>query len=486
MGKVVLIGAGPGDVDLLTVKGKEYIKKADCIIYDRLASKDILDYSKPDCECIFVGKENHHHVLKQEEINRLLLKKANEYTLVVRLKGGDPYVFGRGGEEALFLKEHGVKTEVISGVTSVVSVLASAGIPITHRGVAKGFQVITAHSKKDEVTDIDYSQLLDESVTLVFLMGLAHVAEIARGLISAGRDEKTPAAVISKGTTPYQKTCIGTLFDIGEKVAAAKLESPSIIVVGDVARLSEQLNAYENRPLYGKKILVPYIEGFEYSYTDGIVAKEEHRLKVLLREEGAIVDVVKVGRIRPKSFAVSFDGAKKNWIVFTSANGIYAFMHNLKEQGMDVRNLFGCKIAVVGEKTAAVLEKFSLSADFIPKVHTAESLFEELKTEVEEDAEITYFGAKDSAVLPGNVKPVVAYENEPVDVAEITESYDFVCFTSASGVRRLLPFLKDSSANMISIGPSCSKALQSFEIRNFEESEEASYEGMVQKILGTI
>ena len=171
MGKVVLIGAGPGDVDLLTVKGKEYIKKADCIIYDRLASKDILDYSKPDCECIFVGKENHHHVLKQEEINRLLLKKANEYTLVVRLKGGDPYVFGRGGEETLFLKEHGVKTEVISGVTSVVSVLASAGIPITHRGVAKGFQVITAHSKKDEVADIDYSQLLDESVTLVFLMG---------------------------------------------------------------------------------------------------------------------------------------------------------------------------------------------------------------------------------------------------------------------------------------------------------------------------
>ena len=194
--KVVLVGAGPGEWGLLTLKGAEYLKQADCVIYDRLLNKKFLEMTPEGCEKIFVGKENHNHTMKQDKINELLYEKSKEYNLVVRLKGGDSYVFGRGGEEALYLLERDVNVEIVSGVTSPIAALSAAGIPITHRGLAKGFQVITAHSRKDEPADIDYSQLLDDTVTLVFLMGLSHVAEIAKGLINAGRSLDTPAAVI--------------------------------------------------------------------------------------------------------------------------------------------------------------------------------------------------------------------------------------------------------------------------------------------------
>ena len=185
MGKVILVGAGAGDTGLLTIKGKKYIEEADCIIYDRLASPELLGMAKHGCECIYVGKENHKHIMKQDAINELLYKKSREYSLVVRLKGGDPYVFGRGGEEALYLRKRKIDIEVVPGVSSVVAALADAGIPITHRGIAKGFQVITAHSKKDEEAQIDYTLLTDESMTCVFLMGLAHVEHIAEELIRA-------------------------------------------------------------------------------------------------------------------------------------------------------------------------------------------------------------------------------------------------------------------------------------------------------------
>ena len=186
MGKVILVGAGAGDTGLLTIKGKKYIEEADCIIYDRLASPELLGMAKHGCECIYVGKENHKHIMKQDAINELLYKKSREYSLVVRLKGGDPYVFGRGGEEALYLRKRKIDIEVVPGVSSVVAALADAGIPITHRGISKGFQVITAHSKKDEEAQIDYTLLTDESMTCVFLMGLAHVEHIAEELIRAG------------------------------------------------------------------------------------------------------------------------------------------------------------------------------------------------------------------------------------------------------------------------------------------------------------
>lgn len=455
-GKVVLVGAGPGDVDLLTLKGKEYIEKADCIVYDRLASKDILDFAKADCELIFVGKENHHHVMKQEDINRTLFELAEKYQLVVRLKGGDPYVFGRGGEEACFLRERGVEVEVLSGVTSAVSVLASAGIPITHRSLAKGFQVITAHSRKDELADIDYTQLLDDSITLVFLMGLSHVGEIARGLINAGRDVNTPCAVISKGTTPEQKKCVGTLIDIEDKVKTAKLLSPAIIVVGDVVTLSSELDFFEKRPLFGKKVFVPYIEGFRFSFSYGVrsVTAAENSLVRMLRDAGADVTSSCVGRIRPVDVSGVFCDAGSDFIslgagedesglayrvsssgkvlcnndfdqsvilTFTSANGVHAFMYNLAMAGLDIRAIAGAKIAAVGEKTAAALKEFSLAADFVPEVATAKELSKLLSGVVTADTRLYYFSAKEvdlsfeeSLKDKCDFRRIVIYENAEV------------------------------------------------------------------------
>lgn len=244
-GKVVLVGAGPGDTGLLTLKGEKYIKQADCLVYDRLSSPEFLSMAKAGCELIYVGKENHKHVMKQDAINELLYEKSKYHELVVRLKGGDPYVFGRGGEEALYLADRNVEVEVVPGVSSSVAALAAAGIPITHRGIAKGFQVITAHSRKDEEADIDYSLLTDETITCVFLMGLAHVKSIAAGLMKAGRRADTPAAVISNGTLAAQRKCIGKLADIGEKIEEAKLTSPAIIVVGDVVSLNDRLDFFE-------------------------------------------------------------------------------------------------------------------------------------------------------------------------------------------------------------------------------------------------
>ena len=323
-GKVVLVGAGPGDTGLLTLKGEKYIKQADCLVYDRLSSPVFLSMAKAGCELIYVGKENHNHVMKQDAINELLYEKSKYHELVVRLKGGDPYVFGRGGEEALYLVDRNVEVEVVPGVSSSVAALAAAGIPITHRGIAKGFQVITAHSRKDEEADIDYSLLTDETITCVFLMGLAHVKSIAAGLMKAGRRADTPAAVISNGTLAAQRKCIGTLADIGEKIEEAKLTSPAIIVVGDVVSLNDRLDFFEKRPLFGRKITVPYIK------TNELIAK--------LQQLGADVTPVKTGIINPIIIPEFADKVRSaDWIVFTSKNGVRSFFYNLELAGADIR-----------------------------------------------------------------------------------------------------------------------------------------------------
>ncbi len=491
LSKVVLVGAGPGDVDLLTLKGREYIEQADCIIYDRLAAKDILNYAKPSCEFIFVGKENHHHVMKQDDINKLLVKKSEEYKLVVRLKGGDPYVFGRGGEEALYLIERGIDVEVLPGVTSVVSVLSSAGIPITHRGLAKGFQVISAHSKKDKPSDIDYNQLLDETVTLIFLMGLAHVREISKGLITAGRKSDTPAAVISKGTTVNQRKCVGTLMDIADRVDKARLESPAIIVVGDVVSLSDKLDFFEKRALFGKRINLPYIEGFRFSFAKGWIPFTENRLLTMLRDNGAIVNSIKVGKIRP---IVNYDIRNylhDSWLVFTSANGVNAFMYSLSENRLDLRALSQCKIATVGKKTAECLKDYGITTDFIPSKNTSKDLAVELLENLSADDRVVYFSAKEVEMdikdVLGNVtyERVNIYENVEVDinVDDNMIDADYTCYTSASNVHRMIDAYGKNEGTAVSIGPSCSKALREEGITEFIQAKKPSYVGMIEMII---
>lgn len=500
-GKVVLVGAGPGDTGLLTLKGEKYIKQADCLVYDRLSSPVFLSMAKAGCELIYVGKENHNHVMKQDAINELLYEKSKYHELVVRLKGGDPYVFGRGGEEALYLVDRNVEVEVVPGVSSSVAALAAAGIPITHRGIAKGFQVITAHSRKDEEADIDYSLLTDETITCVFLMGLAHVKSIAAGLMKAGRRADTPAAVISNGTLAAQRKCIGTLADIGEKIEEAKLTSPAIIVVGDVVSLNDRLDFFEKRPLFGRKITVPYIK------TNELIAK--------LQQLGADVTPVKTGIIKPVIIPKFVDKVRSaDWIVFTSKNGVRSFFYNLELAGADIRLIANARFAVVGKATEKELVKHHINADIIPAEQTGKGLADAMKLcmpyvygESDEDTfdlsngnisdkmcKVCIFSAKEASPdLEAGLKEICelekidayvneqAYESIPESIGNMVSE---AVFTSASNVERFFHMLPENAyvETAYSIGEKTTAALEQHNVREILQADDSSYEALVDKI----
>lgn len=508
-GKVVLVGAGPGDTGLLTLKGEKYIKQADCLVYDRLSSPEFLSMAKAGCELIYVGKENHNHVMKQDAINELLYEKSKYHELVVRLKGGDPYVFGRGGEEALYLVDRNVEVEVVPGVSSSVAALAAAGIPITHRGIAKGFQVITAHSRKDEEADIDYSLLTDETITCVFLMGLAHVKSIAAGLMKAGRRADTPAAVISNGTLAAQRKCIGTLADIGEKIEEAKLISPAIIVVGDVVSLNDRLDFFEKRPLFGRKITVPYIK------TNELIAK--------LQQLGADITSVKTGIIKPVIIPKFVDKVRSaDWIVFTSKNGVRSFFYNLDLAGADIRLIANARFAVVGKATEKELAKHHINADIIPAEQTGKGLADAMKLcmpyvygKSDEDTfdlgknstldlsngnisdkmcKVCIFSAKEASPdLDAGLKEIC--ELEKIDAYVNEQAYESIpesignmvgeaVFTSASNVERFFHMLPENAyvETAYSIGEKTTAALEQHNVREILQADDSSYEALIDKI----
>lgn len=542
MGKVILAGAGPGDMGLLTLKAYKYIREADCLVYDRLMSPKLLELARTDCELIYVGKENHKHVVNQDGINEILFQKSKQHELVLRLKGGDPYVFGRGGEEALYLTERGVSVELVPGVSSSIAALADAGIPITHRGVAKGFQVITAHSRKDEEADIDYSLLTDEAITCVFLMGLQHVESIAAGLLRAGRREDTPIAVISNGTLPMQNKCVGTLKNIGAKMKEAHLKSPAIIVAGDVVNMSDELDFFEKRPLFGRKFIVPYIEdmgGAEPQNCDvslmpvrfeaGVLPQDMirygiqgygNRIVSSLEDLGADVLSLKVGRIQPviiNDFARQICSA--DWLIFTSKNGVKSFFYNMKHAGMDVRKLAGCKFAVVGKHTAEELEKHNIYPDFIPDTATGESLAREfckkilqsdkasivnqnLHKNADNDVpvRVCLLAAREASTdvesILGNrcdFHKITAYENKALpilnDIFEPIMESDGreieAVFTSASNVRRMCGALPEQLviSKAYSIGEKTTSALKEQKAGQIIEAEECSYEAILKEII---
>lgn len=542
MGKVILAGAGPGDMGLLTLKAYKYIREADCLVYDRLMSPKLLELARTDCELIYVGKENHKHVVNQDGINEILFRKSKQHELVLRLKGGDPYVFGRGGEEALYLTERGVSVELVPGVSSSIAALADAGIPITHRGVAKGFQVITAHSRKDEEADIDYSLLTDETITCVFLMGLQHVESIAAGLMRAGRREDTPIAVISNGTLPTQNKCVGTLKNIGAKMKEAHLKSPAIIVAGDVVNMSDELDFFEKRPLFGRKFIVPYIEdmgGTEPQNCDvslmpvrfeaGVLPQDMirygiqgygNRIVSSLEDLGADVLSLKVGRIQPvviNDFERQICSA--DWLIFTSKNGVKSFFYNMKHAGMDVRKLADCKFAVVGKHTAEELEKHNIYPDFIPDTATGESLAREFCKKILQsdkasivnqnlhknaDNDVTVrvclLAAREASTdvesILGNrcdFHKITAYENKALpilnDIFEPIMESDGreieAVFTSASNVRRMYGALPEQLviSKAYSIGEKTTSALKEQKAGQIIEAEECSYEAILKEII---
>lgn len=487
-GTVYLVGGGPGDPEFITVKGMKLIQSADCIIYDRLSSPELLLSAKESCEKIYVGKENHHHTMKQEDINRLLVKKSMEYHKVVRLKGGDVCVFGRGGEEALALKERGVPFEIVPGISSALAGPACAGIPITHRGISSGFHVVTAHNKKDELADIDFEAMARGNDTCVFLMGLTKLGEIADHLIKAGMNPSVSAAVISHATRPEQKTVVSDLEHIEEKVKEANLTSPALIVVGKVINLRESLNFFEEKPLFGRSYVIPKI------------GSAPSRLARMLQEEGAGTREIQVGQISYLSHDFTEkDSSRGDWLIFTSTNGIDGFFYNLRKNGMDARNLYGCKIAVIGRETGKHLEKYGVKPDVMPEEYNSDALCEKLKEIFGREKTKLTVGYPCAVRTDGKLKEklgevcelkeIPVYENKPVEIDRETlagcEAADGILFTCASSAERIIDAFGGKlpeALTVVSIGKKCSEKLRALGVKKIVQAESAVYRSMVDKI----
>ncbi|MBI4804916.1 MAG: uroporphyrinogen-III C-methyltransferase [Desulfovibrio sp.] len=372
MPNVYLIGAGPGDPGLITLKAKHVLETADVLVYDYLANKAFLDFRRPDAEVIYVGKKGGDHTLAQGDINKLLVAKAKEGKVVARLKGGDPYVFGRGAEEAEELLEEGLTFEVIPGVTSAVAAPAYAGIPITHRKFASSVSFITGHEDptKDESAH-NWPALAQAASTLIFFMGVKNLPDISRRLIEGGRDPKTPAALVRWGTTCHHRSMVSTLADIPRDAKEQGFKSPSLLVVGDVVQLHDKLNWFEKRPLLGKGVVVTRSR------------EQASDLVRTLADMGACtweyptIDVVPLVDTTPVREAAGrlacFD-----WIVFTSVNGVKYFWHELSAMGLDARAFGSLKVAAIGPATAQALAERGIRADFVPEKYIAESVVEGL------------------------------------------------------------------------------------------------------------
>jgi len=366
-GFVYIIGAGPGDPGLITVKGLACVKKADVIIYDHLVSEDLLSHAKATIRFIYAGKQGGDHTLSQDEINRCLVEEARKGHIVVRLKGGDPFIFGRGGEEAEVLAREGISYAVVPGVSSAVSVPAYAGIPLTHRGMTSTLAFITGHEDptKDK-SDINWTALAGIG-TLVFLMGVKNLPQIVEKLISHGKAPETPSALIRWGTTADQQTITGSLQDIVRISQEQNFSPPSIFVVGSVVALRPLLNWFESRPLFGKGIVITRPEAQAESFA------------ALLYEQGARAIHFPTIRIVPPESWEGLDRAigrldKYQWLIFTSANGVRFFMQRLKELGKDVRDMKGIQICTIGPATAQALEELGLRVDLVPESFISEGV----------------------------------------------------------------------------------------------------------------
>ncbi|MCE5265218.1 MAG: uroporphyrinogen-III C-methyltransferase [Deltaproteobacteria bacterium] len=366
-GKVYIIGAGPGDPGLITLRGAAAIREADVVIYDHLAAPEILGHARENVRLIYAGKQGGDHTLSQDEINRRLVEEAGAGAVVARLKGGDPFVFGRGGEEAEVLRAAGIPFEIVPGVTSAIAVPAYAGIPLTHRNHTSTVAFVTGHEDPTKgATDIDWSALARIG-TCVFLMGVKNLPIIAENLIRSGREAATPAALVRRGTTPDQATLTGTLGDIAQKATKSRFAPPAVLVVGGVVGLRDTLNWFETKPLFGRGVVITRPEAQAEEFAE------------LLRAAGARVIPFPVIRIaEPQSWG-PLDSALERieayrWIVFTSANGVGSFFRHLPEKGRDIRDLKGIRIATIGPATAQAVRALGIRVDLVPEEFVSEGV----------------------------------------------------------------------------------------------------------------
>jgi uroporphyrinogen III methyltransferase/synthase len=499
-GKVFLVGAGPGDPGLLTVKALRLLKEADVIVYDALVSKHILKSARENAELIFVGKRGGQASASQSDIEKILLEKAVAGKKVVRLKGGDPFIFGRGGEEALVLSEAGIDWEVVPGITSAIAGPAYAGIPVTQRECTSSVAFITGHEDPEkEETNVDWNKISTGIGTLVFLMGVSRLAKIIEELIKNGRAAHPPCAVIMWGTLPKQKTVAGVLSDIEQKVKAAGLGAPSIFIVGEVVKLREKLNWFEEGPLFGKRVLVTrsreqasiLLEKLELL---GAEAVEFPTIRIAPPENWAEVDMA-ISKIH-----------EFNWIVFTSVNGVKIFLERLLELGRDIRELKGLKIAAIGDITRQSLEEKMLKVDLSPPEFVAEALVAEFQKKENIQGQKFLLPRADQArvelvdglkKLGAEVTQVVLYRTLPDLSAVQTEvvqeilnrQVDWVTFTSSTTVKNFMSSLGESGGRakkcfkVASIGPITSQTAREFGLEVDLEAKTHTIDGLVEALV---
>ncbi len=479
---VYLVGAGPGDPGLLTVRAAELIARADVILHDRLIPAEALTGARADAELIYVGKQGGGPQMPQEEIHRLLLEHARAGREVVRLKGGDPFVFGRGGEEALVCVEAGIPFEVVPGITAGVAAPAYAGIPVTHRELASGVAFVTGHEDPSKPeTALDWPALAAFPGTLVFYMGVRSLPRIAEQLVAGGRPADEPVAVVERGTLPGQRVLLATLGDVGERAATEGIRAPAVTLVGPVAALREQLAWLERRPLHGVSIAVTRAR----PQASGLAAR--------LRELGAVV--VEAPAIRIEALTPELpDLAGFDLVCVTSPNGAHALFERLAAAGLDARALAGATVAAIGPGTARALAEHGIRADLVPERAVAEGLVESLG-DVPVRRALIVRAREGRDVLPdalrergAEVEMLALYATvaEPLDAAtaEAAAAADYVTFTSASTVR----FFLDAAGSLdgpriASIGPATSAALRAAGIEPDLEADPHTPDGLVAALV---
>ena len=497
-GKVFLVGGGPGDPGLITVKGLTKLQQADVVVYDRLVDVRLLDHARKDAERVYVGKGPDQHAMSQEEINRMLVDRASQGQSVVRLKGGDPFVFGRGGEEALALAEAGLDFEVVPGVTSAVAVPAYAGVPVTHRGIASSVTIVSAsEDPTKEGSSVRWDALAKTGGTIVALMGWSALDKVTETLIAEGMSPDTPAALVHWGTEPHQKTVVGTLRDIRSKGAEAGLTSPVTAVIGEVADLRERIRWFDKKPLFGKTVLVTRSRS------------QASALSSLLEDEGARaveLPTIRFERAEPfteMDLAIESLG-EFQWVVFTSANGVEAFFDRMKELGQDARQFSGANVASIGPATSAALAKQGVITDLVPQQYLAESLLESVSEHVKPGDRILLPRAdigrnvleEGLADMGAQVQRLVAYRTvtPPESKQLATElldggSVDVVTFTSSSTVENLMGILEGDASKLngpvvACIGPITAASAEAAGLRVNVVASEHTIPGLVEAIKG--
>ncbi len=543
---VYLVGAGPGDVGLLSVVGRELLSRADVVVYDYLANREMLRWVRDDTEVIYAGKQAGYHTMKQEQINQLLIDKAHQGKMVVRLKGGDPFVFGRGGEEALALSRAGIRLQVVPGVTAGVAVPAYAGIPVTHRDCASAVAFITGHkAKKQKATehiggqregdsgDIDWAGLARWRGTLVFYMAIGNLQFICDKLQQEGMADDIPAAVITNGCSAQQQVVIGDMSNIYERVTQQGLRPPGLLVVGQVVRLREELQWFENKPLFGRRVIVTR------------PANQATEMAGMLAGLGAEPLVIPVIRIEPvdddilSRFLLGSDGVGVSnsrmgydWLVFSSVNGVRVFFDVLDGMGYDGRFLAGVQVAAVGPATAKCLREYGIRADLVPAEYTTEAIGREIIQRVKEAGKaksknmasnklgrankdsvsdgglnatgrvLLWRAGKANDALPiclreaGFEVDVVAAYNTCVEKsyeqqlreAVVGGGVSWVTFTSPSTVENFLKMvpidmLVDSSIKIASIGPVTSAAIKQAGLSVAVQAREYTVNGLIDALV---